>query len=241
MGRCTFRSPRGGVGYSSADTFAHIRLLRGGSDPCSPPFPVPHKNTKWGRVKFCPTGFPTTGAMEDTFCVSDYIGVRPAWVYAKCLNDYFAGWEASQTPPVALTDEELESFLVFGLQVASVGCQTTDQGSGFEEAQKAQEARPESPPARLVVLRPGTQRPNPPLPRPRTISTYLKLNMCCVRETILGSQLMSLRPGSPTRRASAGLRGPASRPPRTRCSSTPSSCACRASPSPNSRNGARRC
>ena len=58
--------------------------------------------------------------MEDTFCVSDYIGVRPAWVYAKCLNDYFAGCEASETPPVTLSDEELESFLVFGLQVASM-------------------------------------------------------------------------------------------------------------------------
>ena len=45
-------------------------------------------------------------SQEDFFCIT--CGSRPAWVYAKCLDDYFAGLEASDTRPDELSDEEID-------------------------------------------------------------------------------------------------------------------------------------
>ena len=55
------------------------------------------------------------------------------------------------------------------LPTRNFACQTPGHWADKRPAQKENEPTPESPPARLVVFRPGMQRPNPRLPRPCAI------------------------------------------------------------------------
>ena len=51
----------------------------------------------------------------DLWDLHDVIGSKPAWYYAKCLDDYMM---SSYKPPVWLDDDDLDSFaetLFYGL------------------------------------------------------------------------------------------------------------------------------
>ena len=89
-------------------------------------------------------------------CTMDYVCEvlgKQGWERCECINDYMAGWETSidDAPRYLLREDCL-----IARPTKETACQTPEEWSILEEPEKAQEAAPESPPVRLVVLRPGT-------------------------------------------------------------------------------------
>ena len=76
------------------------------------------------------------------------------WRAAKCLDDYFAGWDEDQiTIDQSADDEEAEFCKI---------CQDTH--ISYEADFQAPEADPEEPAKRLAIFRPGMTPPNPQTP-----------------------------------------------------------------------------
>ena len=87
----------------------------------------------------------------------DIVG-RPAWELAKVLNDYFMGVSAL---PEDVSDDEFARNCAELLGTVDNSSQTPAEWQTLGPSEGPPEAAPESPPVRLVLIRPGTQRPNP--------------------------------------------------------------------------------
>lgn len=109
-----------------------------------------------------PYGTRHTREMDTGFDPSEIIG-KQAWELARHINDHFAGWEEVDEQ---LSDQEWNELVASIYCNTSIACQTPAEWAYLEPAQKEKEPAPESPPVRLVVLRPGMQRPTPRLSRP---------------------------------------------------------------------------
>ena len=82
---------------------------------------------------------------------------------ARSLNDYFARWEMGRDADI-LTD--VSSPDDEECQVCSAVENEYRKSNALQATLEPKEATPESAPVRLVVLRPGMPRPNPPLAQP---------------------------------------------------------------------------
>ena len=105
----------------------------------------------------------------DLWDLHDVIGSKPAWYYAKCLDDYMM---SSYKPPVWLDDDDLDSFA----ETLFTACQTDFSDATKDSEQSAEEAVPRRAPPLERTLSIGTTAPHPPV-RPafgrwRSLSTF---------------------------------------------------------------------
>jgi hypothetical protein len=154
------------------------------------------------------------------FC--DQIGPICPWRAKKSLEAYFADWPCSDCEPETCdTTSELEKSCLLG-QSATDGC------PGERPPQSPTEAVPVTPPARLVVLRPGTVIPIHASPDNPPSWSFHRADRRAHSLCAQVSRPVSVHPG---RRRNDGLRGRASRPMMPSSSTWPSRSTTRPPPS----------
>ena len=89
----------------------------------------------------------------------DIVG-RPAWELAKVLNDYLYFMGVSALPE-DVSDAEFARNCAELLGTVDNSSQTPAEWQTLGASEGPPEAAPESPPVRLVLIRPGRHRPNP--------------------------------------------------------------------------------
>ena len=122
------------------------------------PFFLYPKKLYINLVKFCPVELPALVRTMTSDYVSWVLGLQ-GWERAINEDSYMAGEEDVSIGMELPFHTEKVANTVY---LSETGCQTPASWADCRPAQKEKESRPESPPTRLVLLRPGMQRPNPP-------------------------------------------------------------------------------
>ena len=94
----------------------------------------------------------------------DVIGAKPQWFLARCLDDYFAGWEDTSYSLPSATDDEFYATCVELLAVKETACQCDFADPSFEAAQTAAEAKPDRAEPRKLRARGPSHQVGSPLP-----------------------------------------------------------------------------
>ena len=71
--------------------------------------------------------------------IHDVIGAKPLWFYARCLENYFAGWEDGSNSSPSIAEDEFTQTCVDQLGVKETACQCDFDRPDSEAAQPAEE------------------------------------------------------------------------------------------------------